>query len=201
MPGKKYAPTDIKILANVAKDAATGCWNWMRAKDRDGYGSTCVNGKRVSSHRAAYEVFVGPIPQGLFLDHLCRNPSCCNPAHLEPVTNRENLMRGVRKTLQTHCKNGHPLDGGNLKPTKRGNRQCRVCQSAAALRWFHDNKPAPNPRQPKTHCINGHELSGDNLVETVVTQGGKRLHKRFCRTCKRAVAREYAAKQRAMDAH
>lgn len=200
MPGKKYVPTDIKILANVSKDAATGCWNWMRSKNQYGYGLTTVNARHVSAHRASYEAFVGPIPKGLFLDHLCRNPACCNPAHLEPVTNQENLIRGVCKTLQTHCKNGHPLEGDNLKPTKRGQRQCRICQSAAALRWHHNNKPAPNPRQPKTHCKNGHELSGDNLMKTVVTQDGKRLHKRFCRTCKRATARKYASDQRAMYA-
>lgn len=72
-----------------------GCWEWLRAKAGGGYGRVCINGRLLQAHRVVYEQFVGPIPAGLHLDHLCRNPGCVNPAHLEPVTCVENIRRGV----------------------------------------------------------------------------------------------------------
>jgi hypothetical protein len=72
----------------------TPCWIWQRAKMKAGYGETCVDGEVVYAHRVAYELFVGPIPDGLVLDHLCRVRECLNPAHLEPVTDMENRRRG-----------------------------------------------------------------------------------------------------------
>lgn len=78
-------------------DEATGCWVWQRAKDQGGYGMSGKNGKR--AHRTYYEANKGPIPEGMQLDHLCRNHSCVNPDHLEPVTNAENQRRGARAKL------------------------------------------------------------------------------------------------------
>lgn len=71
-----------------------GCWPWTASGSRDGYGQFSADGRGVRAHRFAYELLVGPIPEGLQLDHLCRNPGCVNPAHLEPVTGWENTMRG-----------------------------------------------------------------------------------------------------------
>lgn len=89
-----------KVLYEV--DAETGCWLWLGVKRKHGYGAKFLNGKLVQAHRYIYELHRGPIPDGLFLDHLCRNPSCVNPDHLEPVTNAENLRRGkgTRLTMQ-----------------------------------------------------------------------------------------------------
>ena len=101
----------------------------------NGYGQFGVDGKTVLAHRWYYESMVGPIPEGLDLDHLCRVRRCVNPAHLEPVSRRVNLLRGSRKTNQGECKNGHPLFGDNLKPTKDGRRQCRQCQVQAQRRY------------------------------------------------------------------
>lgn len=111
-----------------------GCWQWQ-ANLVQGYGHFSVRTRTHKAHRWAYKFFVGPIPEGLHLDHLCRNPACCNPAHLEPVTPRENTMRSdniiAHHAHKTHCHRGHPFSSENTKPVKRGGviagRSCRVC--------------------------------------------------------------------------
>lgn len=109
------------------------CWIWMAYKNPLGYGQFGVGGsKLVLAHRFAYEAVVGPIPPGMDLDHLCRNPSCVKPAHLEPVTHRENLLRGVgivpRNAAKTHCPQDHPYDIANTGHHKSdGSRYCRAC--------------------------------------------------------------------------
>lgn len=79
---------------NKVQPLANGCWEWVAARTRDGYGRYWVNPSHVLAHRWAYEKLTGPIPTGLESDHLCRNRACVNPAHIEPVTRRENLLRG-----------------------------------------------------------------------------------------------------------
>lgn len=121
-----------------------GCWRWRAAKDTSGYGRFLVNGKAVAAHRHAYEMMVGPIPEGLQLDHLCRNRWCCNPSHLEPVTKRENILRGVGASAKaaraTHCPSGHPLSGDNLYINYKGARCCRACMRATAHRRYIKKK-------------------------------------------------------------
>lgn len=106
---------------------ASGCWQWTSQKTTDGYAriDMFVNGKKVSklAHRISYREFKGEIPSGLVLDHLCRNRSCVNPDHLEPVTFAVNSQRALCKT---HCKRGHPLSGQNLYVHKTGSR-CLKC--------------------------------------------------------------------------
>ena len=127
---------------------STRCWKWRGYLMPNGYGQFGADGVAVLAHRWAYEHWMGEVPQGLDLDHLCRNRWCVNPAHLEPVTRRENLRRGIRKTGQESCKNGHPLAGDNLKPTKDGRRQCRACQQAANRRYKLRRKTADEGTQP-----------------------------------------------------
>ncbi len=115
-----------------------GCWIWTGTITNVGYGIFSPIGRRCAAHRWSYEQLIGPIPEGLELDHLCRNRRCVNPMHLEPVTHRENIMRGTSpraaQAKQTHCKWGHPFDEANTYRRTNGGRGCRICQKAASRR-------------------------------------------------------------------
>lgn len=111
------------------------CWNWTSATNGFGYGLFWSFGKMVTAHRFSYELARGPIPKGLTLDHLCRNTICVNPDHLEPVTMRENILRGQSPTAinarKSYCVNGHELTDENLikmKLLQYGCRCCKICQ-------------------------------------------------------------------------
>lgn len=139
------------VLAAVQRDP-NGCWLYTGTLDRDGYAAhvTVVGYPRTRAHRATYEHFVGPIPGGMQLDHLCHKPETCaggptcphrrcvNPAHLKPVTGRENTLRSnsvpAINARKTHCNNGHPYTPENTQVRVQAGgrtwRRCRECQRA-----------------------------------------------------------------------
>lgn len=120
-----------EFIRKASLPAPNGCWIWLGTIDKYGYaklGSTHFGRK---AHRASYTVFKGPIPDGLEVDHVCREKRCVNPEHLEAVTHDENMRR--RFVLITHCKNGHPFSPENTY-TGAGFRRCRKCNAAAARR-------------------------------------------------------------------
>jgi len=117
-----------------------GCWGWTGAKTQKGYGYLKVDGKFFRAHRFSYLALVGPIPEGTELDHLCRVKECVNPEHLEAVSHRENVLRGVspiaRNVQKTHCPQGHPYSGTNLYTNPGGGRFCRECTNQARIRYW-----------------------------------------------------------------
>lgn len=131
---------------HVAKLGDEDCWEWQSTLNDNGYGIGYKDGKRYSAHRAAYEYAIGPIPEGLQLDHLCRNRSCVNPRHLEPVTPKENGLRSENKIWKAHlsnfCKHGHEFteDNTTYVVNKKGYRErvCRTCRKIALIK--HKNK-------------------------------------------------------------
>lgn len=105
------------------------CWLWIASKNKKGYGKFSVGaGRWALAHRWIYQKLVEEIPAGLFIDHLCRTPSCVNPSHLEVVTPAENSRRGALAI--THCPHGHPYAGANLYVNPKGQRFCRTCGRA-----------------------------------------------------------------------
>ena len=119
------------------------CWLWTAGKAPNGYGKCWLDGRTVGAHRAIYELLVGPIPEGLVIDHLCRVRHCVNPDHLEPVTQQENLLRGdtfqARNRAKTHCPQGHPYDESNTRMFA-GKRACRTCGRKSALIRMRKNR-------------------------------------------------------------
>jgi hypothetical protein len=106
----------------------SNCWLWDASRNGKGYGTTWRKPKY--AHRLVYEALVGPIPEGLTIDHLCNNPGCVNPEHMEPVTALENYRRGPWSSPnRTHCPRGHEYDEANTKriPSRPNARYCREC--------------------------------------------------------------------------
>lgn len=117
----------------------SGCWVWIAACNKGGYGSF----DHQTAHRYSYEMHKGPVPSGLVLDHLCRVKCCVNPDHLEPVTQKENVKRGTlaeaqsaRGSAVTHCPQGHPYSGANLYVGAHG-RMCRTCHREKSRKRYH----------------------------------------------------------------
>lgn len=137
MPAHKI-PLATRLAAGWTLDPKTGCHVWHRNKTQGGYGMISERKKGLLSHRVAYELAHGPIPDGYEIDHLCFNASCVNPAHLEAVTKQEN-MRRTRPASKGFCKRGHPFDDENTLLI--GNqRRCRACSRLRAAAHYWGNE-------------------------------------------------------------
>lgn len=127
-----------------------GCWIWQGDMNSRGYGRIVVNSVRHFVHRLSYETHVGPIPSGMVIDHLCRTPLCCNPSHLEPVTSRENMLRGEAPhavTMRTgQCANGHDYETHG-RIDSRGKRFCGSCKDTYMWLWRHTPREVIDERR------------------------------------------------------
>lgn len=127
-------PSLVERLEACIRYETNGCWTWTGTRTTSGYGLLSVNAKLLLVHRLAYQTLVREIPPGMHLDHLCRNRACINPKHLDVVTNRENVMRGMSPSAvirrQGICKNGHEMVGENIyvPPKRPQHRTCRECR-------------------------------------------------------------------------
>lgn len=132
-----------RFFAKVHK--TDGCWEWTAGKDLDGYGSFWFRGKNVGAHRWSYEHHKGTVPPGMEVDHLCHNPSCVRPDHLEAVSGAENKRRGYSPSAITAragvCKRGHLLTPDNLFIGKDGRRRCKACKNARNRRYMSSYVP------------------------------------------------------------
>lgn len=173
--------TSIEERLIIRSDRSGGpdsCWPWLsKGKPVEGYGYVTVKQKTRLAHVVSYEMYVGPVPEGLTLDHLCVNSPCINPKHLEPVTMQENILRGNglagQNARKTHCPKGHPYD----IQQKNGSRWCRVCRNEGSQRYKAKLRggPALIPVKDRTHCPQGHPYDEEN---TRIYRG-----MRYCRQC------------------
>lgn len=196
-----------RFLAKVDKDGPLSlhrpdlgpCWIWKPLGGVGGYG-TFYLGKGMTAHRASYILFIGPVPDGLVIDHLCRVRNCVRPSHFEAVTLAENTRRAQAwiaganwQRSKTHCPHGHPYAGSNLRIAKDGKRCCRACAARDAAkrraRLLAENPPAFRPpKPPREFCANGH-----SWPEFGTMRGGKQV----CRQCERDKVRRYHDRVRA----
>jgi hypothetical protein len=164
--------TKEKFLSKIKK-TENDCWEWQGCTDKDGYGriQMMVKGRREQlAHRVSYILFKGDIPKyeykGFQIDHLCRNHKCVNPDHLEIVTNKENILRGVSfsavNVKKTHCIAGHEFTPENTIKRKEGGRNCRTCMYRRRDVW-----ESKNPDYHHNYHINVTKVVRDKNRPTV----------------------------------
>lgn len=162
----------------VDRGHGTPCWEWRGALN-NGYGWLSIDGVSQYAHRRSFVENVGPVPDGLTIDHLCKNRKCVNPTHMEPVTLGQNTRRRfpsyVGNDDMSKCIRGHDLTPGL--------NYCRTCAFGDGAR------PYRGPQRDLTHCPHGHEYSGTNLI---FNKNGHRV----CRKCKAADHQRRRSKRR-----
>jgi hypothetical protein len=137
--GRRKEAQDVSSRFFQRVDKTDGCWLWTGRKNTKGYGRLTIDGRTTGAHRWSYEYHVGPIPEGLVIDHLCRNRGCVNPDHLEPVTQKENVRRG-EAGQRTHCYAGHEFTPENTimrtsPSVSHPYRVCKTCRQATQRAW------------------------------------------------------------------
>src|SRR5262245_5795537 len=185
---RKPKPSTARFLEKTQRQE-NGCLFWTGCRTKLGYGrfNVCDPARVGLAYRWWWEQANGLVPEGLELDHLCRNPPCVEPTHLEAVTHKTNLLRGegvsAKHARKTHCDFGHLYDESNTYRRKNGSRECRVCQKR------RNDKKEKRLRTKKVWCHLGHLFDERN---TYWRKDGWRV----CRTCQRKRGKEYDARQK-----
>lgn len=138
-----------RFLSKISIDPL-GCWNWTAAKNADGYGRFGFEGRNAHAHRVAYVLFIGPIPRGLEVAHLCHNRRCVNPLHIQAMTHLANVqMTPTRTWRRSACKRGHEMEDPNLYHRRNGTRQCLACYQQS---WADGNaRKSAQRREARNH--------------------------------------------------
>lgn len=134
---------DIERFWGKVAEGDNGCWVW-KAQTRKGYGIFRLKNRKQQAHRVSYTLVKGDIPDGLVIDHLCRNRKCVNPAHLEAVTNKENILRGkglcAENKTKTECPKGHKYSDDNTYIDTTGSRVCKLCRRERNRIWMRGKR-------------------------------------------------------------
>jgi len=131
---RRYEPLTAETFMNHV-EVTNGCWLWMEKRTREGYGRWGAE----FAHRLSYVLHKGPIPAGMQIDHLCFNPSCVRPSHLQVVDPITNSRRNL-KALATECPRGHPYTPENTLRQHGGRRRCRTCHNEGQRRTYQRRK-------------------------------------------------------------
>jgi hypothetical protein len=156
---------DDLFWQKVNQPSPDACWEWGGYRNPKGYGIVGRTGRTMMAHRVAYEATVGPIPEGMQIDHICRNRPCVNPSHLEVVTPGENTRRGWIVNRTPACPKGHIYTPETTYIGRRGERYCKICRREVDRR----RRPALGRRGTAEVCRYGHRKEGGNLYVNPTT--------------------------------
>lgn len=185
------ASLNERLYANTEPNERE-CWIWLGARISTGYGQVHWQGRACLTHRLSYELWHGPIPQGMHVCHTCDTPACINPDHLFTGTQLDNQRDKNAKgrngqSLKTHCPRGHEYTSANVYLNPKGSRECVTCRSLAMQRHNEKRQLGIPVITRKTHCTRGHKYAGKNLI---LSRAGVRL----CRACAHIHSARYRAK-------
>ena len=142
------------------------CWVWTASTNNSGYGHVHWEGRMQQAHRVAYDVLVGPIPEGLEPDHMCKVRACCRPSHIEPVTHAENVLRGLRGVWEAHCGRGHLFDQANTRSRTSVYRTCRSCERERYARERRRKRGQRQRAKPVAAAPPGEQLRLPRVTST-----------------------------------
>ena len=175
-------------------DPLTGCHNWTGYTDH-GYGRVRINDTLYYVHRLAYESHVGPLVQGLVVDHTCNNRKCMNPEHLKQVTQRENILRGTGASARNARKGACPRCGGEYTPQADGSRKCMACRETNRKGVI---RKGIGRSADRVECPRGHPYNDENTLAIRNADGS--VKNRQCRECGRQRVRARRAREKGGDA-